>query len=160
MAAFPKLVIPTDGDDIVIDGYMKLGDIKGEIVGGDGHNDVKAAENFAGAYDRTIAGFETDALTSAGASTFTPVANRNGTATLQAEDDSLGDISRGIVFDPLNRTELRSDNRFVIEPMEAMTSFGESFDPAPETGGFQPREVAAVEIGQPPDPKLWLQMLS
>ena len=25
--------------------------------------------------------------------------------------------------------------------------------------GFQPREVSALEIGQPPDPELWLQMI-
>ena len=53
-----------------------------------------------------------------------------------------------------------SDNRFVSEAVEALTNFGQSSDPALDAaGGFQPREVAAVEIGRPPDPKLWLQML-
>ena len=55
---------------------------------------------------------------------------------------------------------LRSDNRFVFEPLNAMTSFGDSIDPGLDgANGFKPREVAAVEIGEPPDPKLWLQML-
>ena len=57
-------------------------------------------------------------------------------------------------------TRLRSDNRFVFEPLNAMTSFGDSIDPVLDgANGFKPREIAAVEIGQPPDPKLWLQML-
>ena len=46
-----------------------------------------------------------------------------------------------------------------FEPMEAMTSFAGSFNPVPEDEGFQPREGASVEIGEPPEPKLWLQML-
>ena len=55
---------------------------------------------------------------------------------------------------------LRSDNRFVFEPLNAMTSFGDSIDPVLDgANGFKPREVAAVVIGQPPEPKLWLQML-
>ncbi len=109
-------VIPTDGDDIGrgefvgkanayvdedVDGFMKLGDIRGEIVsgdysfiiyGGDGHNYLNRAEGFAATYDRTIAGLQAGAQANAGqpgfqargggASTFTPVANRNGTATV------------------------------------------------------------------------------
>ena len=53
-----------------------------------------------------------------------------------------------------------SDNRFVFEPLNAMTSFGDSLDPGLDgANGFKPREVAAVDIGEPPDPKLWLHTL-
>ena len=56
--------------------------------------------------------------------------------------------------------QLRSDNRFVFEPLNAMNSFGDSFDPGLDgANGFKPREVSAVQIGRPPEPKLWLQML-
>ena len=56
--------------------------------------------------------------------------------------------------------DLRSDNRFVFEPLHAMNSFGDSFDPGLDgANGFKSREVSAVQIGEPPDPKLWLQML-
>ena len=57
-------------------------------------------------------------------------------------------------------TGLRSDNRFVFEPMDVMSSLGGSIDSGLDAdGGFQPREVSAVQIGEPPDPKLWLHML-
>ena len=46
-----------------------------------------------------------------------------------------------------------------IEPVEAMNSFAGSFNPVPEDEGFQPRDGVSVEIGRPPDPKFWLQML-
>jgi hypothetical protein len=45
-----------------------------------------------------------------------------------------------------------------FEPVPGM-DFAGSFKPVPEDGGFQPLEGASVEIGQPPDPKPWLQML-
>ena len=55
---------------------------------------------------------------------------------------------------------LKSDNRFVFEPMDVMSSLGGSIDPGLDAdGGFKPREVSAVQIGNPPDPQLWLQML-
>ena len=57
-------------------------------------------------------------------------------------------------------TDLRSDNRFVFEPMDVMPSLGESFDPGLDAaGGFQPHDVTAVQIGEPPEPELWLQTL-
>ena len=41
-----------------------------------------------------------------------------------------------------------------------MNSFGDSFDQDwMVLMGFNPTEVTAVQIGRPPDPKLWLQML-
>ena len=53
-----------------------------------------------------------------------------------------------------------SNNRFVFEPMDVMPNLGESIDPGLDAaGGFQPHEVTAVQIGQPPDPKLWLHTL-
>ena len=57
-------------------------------------------------------------------------------------------------------TGLRSDNRFVFEPMDVMPSLGESIDPGLDAaGGFQPHEVTGVQIGNPPEPKLWLHTL-
>ena len=57
-------------------------------------------------------------------------------------------------------TDLRSDNRFVFEPMDVMPSLGESIDPGLDAaGGFQPHEVTGVQIGEPPEPKLWLHTL-
>ena len=56
------LIIPTEGDDIVVqpeaDGFMKLGDIKGE---------------FAGAYSNSLGGFKADALTHGGQEGFSEV---------------------------------------------------------------------------------------
>ena len=73
------------------------------------------------------------------------------------EGDPFSELDQG-VFAPVN--VLRSDNRFVFEPLNAMNSFGDSFDPGLDgANGFKPREVSAVQIGNPPDPKLWLQML-
>jgi hypothetical protein len=46
-----------------------------------------------------------------------------------------------------------------FEPAAGMDSFGESLNPVPKDGGFQPLEGASVEIGRPPDPKLWFQSL-
>ena len=46
-----------------------------------------------------------------------------------------------------------------FESMEAMTSFAGFFNHVPGGEGFQPREGASVEIGNPPEPKLWLQIL-
>ena len=90
------------------DGFMKLGDIKGEIVRSDG--------------------------------------------------DEI--INNGGHFEMQGGIDLRSDNRFVFEPPEAMTSLGGSNDSGLDADGdLQPREVSAVGIGRPPEPKMWLHLL-
>ena len=69
-------------------------------------------------------------------------------------------INNGGHFEMQGDIDLRSDNRFVFEPPEAMTSLGGSNDSGLDAdGGFQPREVSAVDIGRPPDPKMWLHLL-
>ena len=91
-------------------------------------------------------GLDIDVLSAGGTSTF------NTDALVQQVNGTTGyEMEAGMGI---------SDNRFVSEVLEALTSFGQSSDPALDAaGGFQPREVAAVEIGEPPEPKLWLQML-
>ena len=70
------------------------------------------------------------------------------------------DFHGTIGYEMADGTDLRSDNRFVFEPMDVMPSLGESIDPGLDAaGGFQPHDVTAVEIGRPPDPKLWLHTL-
>ena len=69
-------------------------------------------------------------------------------------------INNGGHFKMQGGIDLRSDNRFVFEPLEAMTNLVGSNDSGLDAdGGFQPWEVSAVEIGEPPDPKMWLHLL-
>ena len=78
----------------------------------------------------------------------------NGGASTFSEQD------QGVIAAAVN--EIRSENRFVIEhfePLAGMYSFAETHLPVHEDEGFQPLEGASVEIGEPPEPKLWLQML-
>ena len=122
------------------DAFLKLGDIKGEIVrkdgdeiiyGGGGHNNLNAVtwrEDGAGRF------------------------------TTGGGGDSI--INNGGHFEMQGGIDLRSDNRFVFEPLEVMTNLVGTNDSGLDAdGGFQPWEVSAVEIGQPPDPKMWLQLL-
>ena len=72
--------------------------------------------------------------------------------------DPFSGLDQGFISAPVN--EIRSDNRFVFEPMNMMSSLGGSTGSGLDAdGGFQPREMSAVEIGRPPEPKLWLHML-
>ena len=91
-------------------------------------------------------GRDIDACSTGGASTF------DADALVQQVNGTIGyEMQAGMGM---------TNSRFVSEVAEALTSFGQSSDSALDAaGGFQPREVAAVEIGEPPDPKLWLQML-
>ena len=75
------LVIPTDGDDIVIDGLDRMAN--GYVDGAIGGFKADALTN-AGQQDFTWEA-ASDIWTNGGASTFTPVANRNGTATFEVE---------------------------------------------------------------------------
>ena len=69
-------------------------------------------------------------------------------------------INNGGHFKMQGGIDLRSDNLFVFEPLEAMTNLVGSNDSGLDAdGGFQPWEVSAVEIGEPPDPKMWLHLL-
>ena len=139
--------IQSDGDfnNVVFhskqaDGFMKLGDIKGEIVRSDGDEIIN---NGGGQNNLNAVTWRED-----GAGRFT---------TGGGGDSS---INNGGHFEMQGGIDLRSDKRFVFEPLEAMTSLGESNDSGLDAdGGFLPREVSAVEIGRPPDPKMWLHLL-
>ena len=122
-----------EGDD-----FLKLGDIKGEFASK--HDPVTGIETGSG--DDPIVHHIGGASGPGGTSFFTE--NVNGTIGYEMEAG----------------TDLRSDNRFVFEPMDVMPSLGESIDPGLDAaGGFQPHDVTGVQIGEPPEPKLWLQML-
>ena len=84
----------------------------------------------------------------------------NGTICEGFSETDLGVGPGNDIVNMQSGPGLKSDNRFVFEPMDVMSSLGGSIDPGLDAdGGFQPREVSAVQIGQPPEPKLWLQML-
>ena len=73
--------------------------------------------------------------------------------------DQLQTINGGAAFMKLG--DIKGECRQIVHPQYKTgyhTPFGtarskESF------GSFEPREVKSVEIGHPPDPKLWLQRL-
>ena len=122
-----------EGDD-----FLKLGDIKGE---------------FASKHD-PLTGLDT------GSGNDPIVHHISGNAGPGGSTFFTADFHGTIRYEMEAGTDLRSDNRFVFEPMNVMPSFGESIDPGLDAaGGFQPHEVTAVQIGQPPDPKLWLHTL-
>ena len=194
--------------------FLKLGDIKGEIVldttapavnvcfkdaAGFKNDALTNGDRYDGSYredgaNRFTTGGGGDSLTDAGLGTnsfhqgadaltnVSPTTVRNGvwddpttwsgasasviseactpTCALGFADDALVQQVNGTTGYEMQAGMGISDNRFASELLEALTSFGQSSDPALDAaGGFQPREVAAVEIGNPPEPKLWLQML-
>ena len=164
--------------DDMMTGFMKLDDIRGEFDAGENEK-VDVTYRLK---DVIITSFDnSDALTN-----YRPVAAlieelRSDHIVHLADDaivgttgtDPFSELDQGFVaadpFSALDQgfetglpvgSKLRNDNRFVFEPLNAMTSFGDSVDPGLDgANGFKPREVAAVEIGQSPEPKLWLQML-
>ena len=127
--------IQSDGDfnNVVFhskqaDGFMKLGDIKGEIVRSDGDEIIN---NGGGQNNLNAVTWREDGA---------------GRFTTGGGGDSI--INNGGHFEMQGDIDLRSDNRFVFEPPEAMTSLGGSNDSGLDAdGGFQPREVSAVDIG-------------
>ena len=122
-----------EGDD-----FLKLGDIKGEFA--NKHDPVTGIETGSG--DDHIVHHVGTTSGPGGTSYF--------------NEDFHGTIGYGMAAG----TDLRSDNRFVFEAMDVMPSLGESIDPGLDAaGGFQPHDVTGVLIGNPPEPKLWLQML-
>ena len=185
MAAFMKLKAEDASKAIAhsqfqpeTDGYMKLGDIKGEGVRNriGIRNPMESAIKEVGWWTvdgADFRGIQQDALTKGGQEgeelvsdywSPTPSCSIDETCTptcaLGFADDALVQQVNGTTGYEMEAGMGISDNRFVSEVLEALTSFGQSSDPALDAaGGFQPREVAAVEIGEPPEPKLWLQML-
>ena len=63
--------------------------------------------------------------------------------------DQLQTINAGAAFMKLG--DIKGEYRRIIQ-----SNFRNRIGDA--ANGFQPREVSALEIGRPPDPKLWLQM--
>ena len=170
------------------DGFMKLDDIKGEFAsnvsvtyredganrfttggGGDSLTDAglgtnsfhQGADALTNVSPTTVRnGVWDDSTTWSGASASVISEACTPTCALGFADDALVQQVNGTTGYEMEAGMGISDNRFVSEVLEALTSFGQSSDPALDAaGGFQPREVAAVEIGEPPEPKLWLQML-
>ena len=141
-----------EGDD-----FMKLGDIKGEF----------ASKAVFCPFDQpvdiitNVTGDGSDQLQLDTGSGNDHIVHHLGTnsgpgGTTFFTEDFHGTIG----YEMEAGTDLRSDNRFVFEPMDVMPSLGESIDPGLDAaGGFQPHEVSAVQIGNPPDPKLWLHTL-
>ena len=143
------------------DEFLKLGDIKGEFVS---KHDPVTGLDTGSANDRWAEPTGTDIKGN------DPIVHHiggtsgpGGTTYLTGIDTVVVNDIKGEARDQEHSDWLcsaGSDNRFVFEPMDVMPSLGESIDPGLDAaGGFQPHDVTAVEIGRPPDPKLWLQML-
>ena len=130
---------PLSGLLMEADGFMKLGDVKGEVAGGhpalsswtvegnfcaeaESHDVITNLVQHGG-----IDGGGFNIWTTGGASTFTSIHHPAAAVT--------------------------------FTPVDSMSRFGDSMDPAGEPADFDPRDVMSVGIGEPPDPKLWLQAL-
>ena len=141
-----------EGDD-----FMKLGDIKGEF----------ASKAVFCPFDQpvdiitNVTGDGSEQLQLDTGSGNDPIVHHlGGQAGPGGTTFFTEDFHGAIGYEMEAGTDLRSDNRFVFEPMDVMPSLGESFDPGLDAaGGFQPHEVTAVQIGQPPEPELWLHTL-
>ena len=155
-----------EGDD-----FMKLGDIKGEFaskavfcpfdqpvdiitnVTGDGSDQLQL--DTGSGNDHIVHDVVTNS--GPGGSTFF-TDNIGSTASAGCQTMPPSEVTVGYEMEA--GTDLRSDNRFVFEPMDVMPSLGESIDPGLDAAsGFQPHDVTAVQIGRPPDPELWLHTL-
>ena len=162
------------------DDFMKLGDIKGEFtskavfcpfdqpvdiitnVTGDGSDQLQL-ETGSG-FDRLTGypGAGTDELAREDDPMLMPKGTRseNYCTGYCFDGGSTENVNGTIGYEMEAGTDLRSDNRFVFEPMDVMPSLGESIDPGLDAaGGFQPHDVSAVQIGVPPEPELWLHTL-
>ena len=130
---------PLSGLLMEADGFMKLGDVKGEVAGGhpalsswtiagnlsavaESHDVITNPVQHGG-----IEGGGSNIWTTGGASTFT----------------SIDHPAAAVTF----------------TPVDSMSRFGDSMDPAGEPADFDPRDVMSVGIGEPPEPELWLQAL-
>ena len=136
-----------EGDD-----FLKLGDIKGEFAS---KHDPLTGLDTGSANDRWAEPTGTDIKGNDHI-----VHHVGGNAGPGGSTYFTEDFHGTIGYEMEAGTDLRSDNRFVFEPMDVMPSLGESIDPGLDAaGGFQPHDVTAVQIGNPPDPKLWLHTL-
>ena len=69
-------------------------------------------------------------------------------ARVDTEQDAFSGMNQGFATSPVN--ELRSDNRFVIEPMETITSFGAAMNASPEIGALTGLNVSMIDpVGSP-----------
>ncbi len=130
---------PLSGLLMEADGFMKLGDVKGEVAGGHpALSSLTIADNLSAVAESHdvitnpvqhggIEGGGSNIWTTGGASTFT----------------SIDHPAAAVTF----------------TPVDSMSRFGDSMDPAGEPADFDPRDVMSVGIGEPPEPELWLQAL-
>ena len=73
--------------------------------------------------------------------------------------DQLQTIIGGAAYMKLG--DIKGECRQIVHPT-FKTSYHTPFGTARSKesfGSFKPREVKSVEIGEPPEPKLWLQLL-
>ena len=116
-------------------------DTRGSVIVGDNH-----FKPGRGGDSLTGESRPTKIWTNGGASTF--------------EDRVFGDFDANDFHACPNKVkDLAGNMTEIFEPIAAMTSFAGFFNHVPGGEGFQPREGASVEIGNPPEPKLWLQIL-
>ena len=67
---------------------------------------------------------------------------------MDTEQDAFSGMNQGFATSPVN--ELRSDNRFVIEPMVTITSFGAAMNASPEIGALTGMIVSMIDpVGSP-----------
>ena len=125
------LIIPTECDDSVVrpeaDGFMKLGDIKGE---------------FAGAYESSIGGFQSDALTNGGQEGFTwegasDIWTNGGASTFNA--DALVQQVNGTIGYEVQPDEYFSHNPEWFAPGSAVDALGAS-----NPMGIEPNQMGGV----------------
>ena len=69
-------------------------------------------------------------------------------ARVDTEQDAFSGMNQGFATSPVN--ELRSDNRFVIEPMETITSFGAAMNASPEIGALTGLNASMTDPGGSP----------
>ena len=69
-------------------------------------------------------------------------------APVDTEQDAFSGMNQGFATSPAN--ELRSDNRFVIEPMETITSFGAAMNASPEIGALTGLNASMIDPGGSP----------
>ena len=70
-------------------------------------------------------------------------------APVDTEQDAFSGMNQGFATSPVN--ELRSDNRFVIEPMETITSFGAAMNASPEIGALTGLNASMIDPGGSPN---------
>ena len=69
-------------------------------------------------------------------------------APVDTEQDAFSGMNQSFATSPVN--ELRSDNRFVIEPMETIPSFGAAMNASPEIGALTGLNASMIDPGGSP----------